>query len=374
MTIQSLLDATPAGHVCTFPGGTIDLPAGTTFTVPRSMTINGNGTHIRVAGTAPPTIPLFALSALPDGSDITIRDLTITGPDTNGWSQHLNPNIAAVDWTLARTWNSSLTLDHVSIGGGYAYAVQRAGGGRFRILDCALSGYVGAFSFFESHGGWGDLIVRDSLLCAPALSKYDSIGAYIHPHLHVTWERVAGSGWNRYLCYLNGTPQSAGHHDFLEVTATDCSLIQTGSSSVTTLVRCVEQGTVRNGGSFFKGPVTSVGSRWASNGMIGFLNNNPVDRHFARDTYAGTGTWMAGGNQTNGTVTLDQCAFQMAGAATGVRINSNSTIAATLRSCMVTGTTTGYTLLIEGGSVRLVDTPTPARVRVAAPGVLTGGT
>lgn len=372
--IQQLINATPLNGVCVLPAGTITVPAGTTYTVPRSMTINGSGLVITVEGTVPPTVPLFALSGLPDGSEVTIRDLTITGPDTTTWSQFLNPNIAAIDWTLARTWNSVLTLDHISVSGGYAYAVQRAGGGLFRILNCALSGYVGGFSFFESHGGWGDLIVRDSLLCAPALSKYDSIGAYIHPHLHVTWERVAGSDWNRYLCYLNGTPQSAGHHDFLEVTATNCSLIQTGSSSVTTLVRCIEQGTIHNGGSFFKGPVTSVGSRWASNGMIGFLNNNSVDRHFVRDTYAGTGTWMAGGNQTNGTVTLDGCTLQMAGAATGVRINSNSTIAATLRSCTVSGNTTGYTLLIEGGSARLVDTPTPARVRVASPGVLTGGT
>jgi hypothetical protein len=87
------------------------------------------------------------------------------------------------------------------------------------------------------------------------------------------------------------------------------------------------------------------------------------------DTFAGK-FWMAGGNGTAGTIDLTGCTFNMSGSATGIKLNATSIITATLRSCTVTGTTTGYTLNLEGGTVRLVDTPTPARVRVVPPGAL----
>lgn len=376
--IQALLDATPAGQVCTLPGGTIDVLENTPIIVRRAVTIDGNGTTIRVVNTAGerstvmPTVPLFNFAAVPDGSDVTVRDLTIVGPDCTAWPTSWAPSTAALDWTQARTWNSSFTIDGVTVTGGYCYAVQRAGGGRFRIFNSSLTGFVGAFSFFESHGGWGDLTVRDTILAAQPNQKHTSIGAYIHPHLNVTWERVAASGWRRYACYLNGTPQSAGHHTFVEVTATDCALIQTGSSSETTLIRCVEQGTPANGGSFFKGPVVSIGSTWAAKGLIGLMGNNAVTRRFVQDTIRPNNTWLAAGNGSSGRVLLYGCTVELDSRDCLLSSNPTSTVEVEVVSTTVTvaGPPVGYSINVTGGSIRFIDSDVFPNVRVVPPGVL----
>lgn len=54
-----------------------------------------------------------------------------------------------------------------------------------------------------------------------------------------------------------------------------------------------------------------------------------------------------------------------------INLTPTSTVAVTLQSCTSTDPgPTNYTLNLEGGTARLVDTPMPARTRVVAPGVL----
>jgi hypothetical protein len=367
--LQQLLDQ--ATDVCRFPGGVIDLPEHTRLIIPRSMRIDGNNTTLRVAGVAVPANSLLDADALPNGSRLEIRDLTIIGPDTTSWDPNTESIKGAISYQLYKTWLSTLIVRNVTISGGYGSGVLRAGGGQFEVKNCTLGAWVDGVAFFESHGGYGTLVLSDTELRAPANSKYSSIGVYIHPHLHLSAERVTGSNWNRFLIYLNGSMQSAGNHDLIEVAATNCALIQTGSSSVTTLMRCTETGTVRNGGSYFKGPVTSVGSRWASNGIIGFMNNNAVDRRFVGDIIQTTSLWLAAGNQTSGTVSALGCSFALAGRAAAIKLVSTSTVTATLTGCQFPITTsTSAPLAAEGGTIALVATPMPPNSRAVAPGRL----
>jgi hypothetical protein len=375
--IQQLLDATPAGGTCVIPPGVYDVPERTKITVPNSVErIIGDGVTVRVVdpngnrSTLTPTMSLFDVGLRPS-SRFEVRGLTIIGPDTTGWDPNADIPHSAINWTYYKTWDSTLIIDGVTVEGGYGYGVQRSGGGRFEIHNSNLSGWVGACSFFESHGGTGSMLVRNTTMPAPARSKYSSIGAYIHPHLDVTWDNVTATGWNRYAVYLNGTPQSAGNHLFADVTATDCSLIQTGSSSETTLVRCVEQGTPKNGGSFFKGPVLSCGTRWASTtGAIGFMSNVAPTRRFVRDTIATGKTWMAAAAGSAGTVILNDCIIELTAKTQAVKLTNQSTVAVKVVSSGFTGTSTVFTFNAEGGTLRFVDCPTFPNVRAVSPGVL----
>lgn len=369
--IQALLNATPADGVCHLPGGVIDVPEHSQFVWPRSMTIDGNGTTIRLVdaagnlSTVPPTAHLFQASSLANGSRLEVRDLTIAGPDCTTWNPYTENNRAAINYVLGRTHLSTVVLDNVTITGGYGYGLQRSGGGELRIHRCALSGWVGGYAFFESHGNPGHLISTDTTLTAPTQSKYDSIGAYITPSMRVTWGNVSGSNWNRYLCYLNGSMQAPVEHYLNGVTATGCSLVQTGIQSRATLVGCAEIGPVRNGGSYLMGPVRSVNTTWGG-GLIGLRSGDNADRTFVRDTITKSSTWMAAGANTTGTVRLVECTVKG-----GVRTNAASTVAVTLQSCTIEDPGAGnFTLNLEGGTARLIDTPTPARVRAVAPGVL----
>lgn len=369
--IQALLDATPADGVCTLPGGLIDVHEHSQFVIPRPMTVDGNGTTIRVVdssgnlSTVPPTAHLFQASALSNGSRLEVRDLTIAGPDCSAWDPQLNNNRAAINYVQGHTHLSSVVLDNVTITGGYGYGLQRSGGGELRIHRSNLSGWVGGYAFFESHGRPGHLTCTDTTLDAPARSKWDSIGAYITPSMRVTWTNVAGSNWNRYLCYLNGSMQAPVEHYLNSVTATGCSLVQTGIQSRATLVGCSEIGPVRNGGSYLMGPVRSVNTTWGG-GLIGLRSGDNVDRTFVRDTITKSSTWLAAGANTQGTVRLVECTLKG-----GVRTNPTSTVAVVLQSCAIEDPgPTNYTLNLEGGTARLVDTPIPPRVRAVAPGVL----
>jgi hypothetical protein len=187
--------------------------------------------------------------------------------------------------------------------------------------------------------------------------------------LDVTWDNVTGAWWGRFLCYLNGSPSAVGSHTFLDVTATDCSLIQTASATQTTLVRCVEQGTPKNGGSVLKGRVLSIGSTWASVKPITIMSGNAPDRRFVGDTFTGPGYWLSCGAGTAGSVTAVGCTFTLGARASALQMTSLSTIAAKFTSCVFTGATR-WTVNVEGGSVKFVDMAVPAPVRVVAPGVM----
>lgn len=371
MTIQDLINATPLGGICDLGGQTYYLPNGTSLKIPYGMTIR-NGT-VTISDNLVPTCNLFDAYALQGDfrHRLEFRDLTINGPDTTGWASNTENPHGAIGWSYYKTWNSTLIVDNVTITGGYGTGVLRSGGGRLDIINSRLSGWVDAIAFFEGHGGYGSMLVRDSVLSAPANSKYDSIGAYVHPHLHVTMERVQGNKWNRFLLYLNGNPQSAGNHDLVDVVATDCSLIQTGSSSETTLIRCTEQGIPQNGGSFFKGPVLSVGSKWNLKGTIGLLPNNNVTRRFVGDTISpNILSWLAAGSGTMGNVILDNCVFSFDGKDQVVKITNNSILAVKCVSCTSTGISTGFTFRAEGGSLKFIDCQPFSNTVAISPGVI----
>lgn len=373
--IQTLLNT--AGPTCVIPPGTYNVPERTTLTVPFGVErIIGDGAVVRVVdangnqSTLTPTMPLFDCGLRPN-SRLEVRGLTIHGPNATGWAQDADVPHAAINWTLYRTWDSTLIIDGVTITGGYGYGVQRAGGGRFEIHNSTLGGWVGGVSFFESHGGYGSMLVRNTTLAPTTANKYDSIGAYVHPHLDLTWDNVTATSWKRYACYLNGSPQSAGNHTLIDVNATDCSLIQTGSASETVLVRCVEQGTPQNGGSFFKGPVRSTGTRWASTiGMIGFMSGNAPDRRFIGDTIATGKTWFAAGSGTAGRVLLNDCTVELSARTQVAKLTSQSQVAVKVVSSTYTGTSNAFTFNAEGGTLRFIDCPVFPNVRAVAPGVL----
>lgn len=374
--IQEILNS--SSGICYIPSGVYNILEGTKINIPFNVTgIYGYGVTINVINatgnisTVVPLQSLFDCNQRPDWTRLDIRGLTINGPDTSGWDSYTEAQGSAINWNFYKTWNSILTLEDVKITGGYSYAVHKSGGGRLDLINCELGGWVGGYAHFESHGGYGSSNVRRTKLLAPENSKYSSIGAYIHPHLDVLWDNVYADNWNRYACYLNGTPQSAGNHDLLEVIANNCSLIQTGSSSETTLIRCIEQGTPKNGGSYFKGPVLSIGSRWASTkGMIGFLSGINADRRFIRDTFATAGLAMAAGSNTTGRILFNNCNFELSGKSTVLKLTNLSTTAVKIVSSSYTGSSTGFVINIEGGSLQYVDSQVLPNTRVIAPGIL----
>lgn len=372
--IQDILNS--SSGICYVPPGVYNVLEGTKINVPFNVTgIFGYGAVVNVVGiggglsTSVPVQSLFDCGLRPNNTRLDIRGLTINGPLTAGWDQNTDNPHGAINWVFYKTWDSVLTIEDVKITGGYGYAVQRSGGGRLDILNSELQGWVGGYSHFEGHGGYGSSTVRKTKLLAPENSKYSSIGAYIHPHLDVLWDNVYADNWNRFACYLNGNPQSAGNHDLFEVTANNCSLIQTGSSSETTLIRCIEQGTPKNGGSFFKGPVFSAGCRWASTkGMIGFLSGNTADRRFMRDTFATTGLAMAAGSNTSGKLLFNNCIFELSGKSTLLKLTNQSSVSVKIVSSIYTGSSTGFVVNIEGGSLQYIDTPPLPNTRIVAPG------
>lgn len=371
--VQTLIDNTPINGVCNLPGGVVECPDFVSgLNITKSITISGNNTVFNLPVTGIPTRSFIKADTLPNGSYFEVKDLTINGPDTTGWASTFDlQTISAVSYQLYRTWDSKMICKNLTITGGFSYAISRAGGGKFEVKDCDLGGWVGALSFFESHGGWGDMILRDTVMRSIPNQKYSSIGMYIHPHLHLNAERVTAYGWKRYAIYLNGTPQSAGHHDLIEVEAHDCSLIQTGSSSITTLVRCLETGTISNGGSYFKGPVLSVESTWeTTNGMIGFLNNNDVKRTFVKDKIRPTARFAAFGNGTIGKLELIACDVQLNGTSSLASIASTSTANIELNTVSITGNTTRNPLIIEGGTLKVINGQLPANCKITLPGVL----
>ena len=366
--LQLLLDS--ATDVCVFPGGVIDLPEGTTLRISKSMRIEGNGTTLRVAGSKPPTTHLLNADSLRDGSQLEIKNLRIEGPSTKNWDPATENIMGGISWQLYRTWNSSLVVRNVTITGGYGSGIIRSGGGRFEVTDCDLSGWVDGIAFFESHGGSGALELRNTILRAPANSKYSSIGLYIHPHLNLNADTITGLDWNRYVIYVNGTPASTGRHDLKAVSAINCALIQTGSSSQTTLMRCSESGLPKNGGSFLKGPVTSIESTWEGAGMIAVLEGVAVERSFINDAIRPKNIWMALGSKTAGTVTLTGAQVDLAGKAALLKLTSASTTAVTITSSQIRSTSSSFPINAEGGSVQLVGTAAPRNCRAVLPGRL----
>lgn len=371
LEIQQLINSTPSNCLCVFPGGVVDCTDFSGLTISKSIRIIGNNTVFNLPS-GYPTRSFILADTLPNGSYLEIRDLIINGPDTTGWASAYDATgFSAISYQLYKTWDSVAVFDNITTTGGFSYGISRAGGGKLRITNSDLGGWTGGIAFFESHGGWGDLILRDTNLRAPANSKFSSIGIYIHPHLHLTAERVKGYDWNRWVIYLNGTPQSQGHHDLLEVEAISCALAQTGSGSDTTLVRCKESGVPTAGGTYFKGDVICVDCTWEGTQPVGFLNNVSVNRLFVRNKVSTTSTWLATGSGVTGSIDMVECEFDLSKNGSRIKTTGLSTPFCRLISSSFTGAnTTGFAVNIEGGTLELTKTVLPPNSRALSPGII----
>ncbi len=367
MSLQALLDATPAGQTCVIPAGDHAVPEGVGLVVPHGVAaVDATGATIRVVGadgqrsTAPPTVPLFDCGQRPNGSTFAFRGGHLVGPDTSGWDDHTDVPHGAIQWSYYKTWDSVMTVEGVTVEGGYAYGVMRSGGGDLTITDSYLSGWVGAVACFEGHGGHGTFTASDCLFPAPGRSKYSSIGAYVHPHIATTWERVALCGWSRYALYLNGSPSGAGsHHSLINVTATDCSLIQGAKGSTVHLVRCVEQGAPSNGGSYMMGTVISCGSQWRHRiGMID-TQNDDIDFTFCGDTIATGQWWLGPGRNTTGSIRIIGCHVDLTAQTRVVGAAESSPLDVTVMATEFVGSTTRQAFNVPAGVVRFVGCEAP---------------
>ena len=365
--LQALLDATPDGETCVIPAGDHAVPEGTCLHVPYGVAaIDATGATIRVVGadgqrsTVRPTVPLFDCGQRPNGSTFTFRGGHLIGPDTYGWDVLDDVGVSAIQWSFYKTWDSVMTVDGVTVEGGYAYAVMRSGGGDLTITGSHLSGWVGAVACFEGHGGHGTFTASDCLFPAPQQSKYSSIGAYVHPHLDTIWTNVHLCGWNRYALYLNGSPSGVGsHHSLIDVTATDCSLIQGAKGSTVHLVRCVEQGTPHNGGSYMMGTVISHGSQWRHRiGMIG-TQNDDIDFTFCGDTIATGQWWLGPGRNTTGSIRIIGCHVELSAQTRVVGAADSSPLDVTVMATEFVGSTTRQAFNVPAGAVRFIDCEAP---------------
>lgn len=369
--IQTLIDNTPTNGTCVFPGGVINCTDFNGPVITRSIRILGNNTVFNVPNGIP-TRSFIDANNMPNGSYLEINDLTINGPDTTSWASNTESGAnAAISYQYYRTWDSVAIFDSITTTGGYSYGIGRSGGGRYQITNSDLGGWTGGVSFFEGHGGWGDLILRDTILRAPTNSKYSSIGIYIHPHLHLTAERVKGYDWNRWAVYLNGSPQSAGHHDLIEVEAHSCALVQTGSGSDTTLVRCLETGIPSSGGTYFKGDVICVDCTWEGSQAIGYLSSFAAKRLFVRNKISTPGTWTATSSNVIGSIDVIDSEFDLSKNGSRFKTTPSSNPSCRFISNRFIGAnTSGFAVNVEGGSLELVNTTLPTNSRALTPGVI----
>jgi hypothetical protein len=266
MTVQALLDATPAGGVARLPAGEIRVPSATSWRVPRPMTLDGAGSTIVVEGAT--AGHLFDASDLRGGT-LAVRNVTVAAPDAEGTSVH-----SAVIWSRSKTPDSLLVVEDCSIRGAWNAAVQRSGGGHVTMRRSTLEAWSAPIKVFESHnhGSGHTLTVEDCRLLAAPSNAVDSIGAYIHPHIATTFRRTSAVGFGRWAVYANGTPAGAGVWLLEDVTAVDCSLVQApGSSSTLVLDGCREVGAARNGGTLLRGRVRSTRCEWSGRNGYGLL-------------------------------------------------------------------------------------------------------
>lgn len=387
--IQLALNTVVDGFV-TLPDGVIDIPLGFGFTTPSNVprriflrtmngtkfrTVDANGNILRV----PQTKPLFDFS-YPDYSEVEVLPgIDVDGPVSDDWDPNLEGTSAVYRWELARRLNTRMRVRGGVITGSYGTAIRKAGGGRLDVEDMYMEAWVNPVAFFESHGGTAPgerrFTLRDSHLAAPTRSKYSSIGAYVHPHIQTSISRVLFQGWNRYALYMNGSMDGTGYHDMNDVVADGCALVQSNGSALMSLQRCLETGTVNNGGSQFRGPVQANNCVWeTSNGMIGFLSNTAVKREFVNNVINTGGTWLACGNNVLGEIEVVGSTFDLSRNGSNYKTVPLSKVQNKFVSCKFQGTSTdNFVVNIEGGSLRLVDTVLPPNSRALAPGVIVTG-
>ena len=372
--LQALINATPDGGFCAFTGGTLDVEVNERLFVRRSITIDARQLVVNVHGFVP-TVPFVDCDALTDGARVEIRNLTINGPDCAGWDSRTTSSAGAIQWSRAQTRGGRMILRNMKTTGGYYSGVIRSGGGALELFDCELAGWTAGWACWDSHPNPSATatVVRCRFV-APANSKYDSIGGYVHPCVRVDMIDCYHEAWNRFALYMNGNPASVATQTLTNVTAHNCALIQTGNLTTTILMRCAETGAPRNGGSQLWGPVYSVQSQWLGSGMIGFANGG--QRMFVGDVIdpaitPGVNTqWAAAGAQASGTLLLDGCDVTMRynanKGASLLSMTSATQMATTYRSLKYTSTNINNNPVritnVEGGTIRVVDCqgmPTP---------------
>ena len=370
-TIQDIQDTLDLGpSFFKFPGEVVTAPHGSSIKIRRSMTIDWAGTKLVVPGSAIPLTPLLDSDSLPDGARVEHRNLTIQGPDTLSWTSDAKVEPGAIQWSQAETRHGIMILRNVKTTGGYYGGVVRSGGGALELFDCELSGWTAGWACWDSkpNPSATATLVRCRMVAGPN-TRYSSIGGYVHECVRVDMVDCYHEAWNRFAVYVNGNPKSTALQTLTNVTAKDCALIQTGDLTTTILMRCLETGKPRNGGSQLWGPVVSVLGTWESEGMIGFANGG--NRLFVRDVIApptipGVNTlWAAAGAQASGGLILDGCDVRIGvnGNRGGALLSmtQQTTMAVILRSLTYTSPNTNNNPRIicnvEGGSLHVVECP-----------------
>lgn len=326
MSLQQLLDSTPANGLA-IVSGVHELKPGESFKVRRPMTIRWEpGAVVRLVGGFPTTHG-FDCSAVTAGR-IEFVSPVIDAPASAGPLAGQGGVGAAIGWVIAKTPDTQLVVDNAHITGAWNAAVMRSGGGLVDIRRSTLEAWSAPIKVFESHkfGSGHRCVVTDCVLRPETGGgTFDSIGVYIHPHISTTMVNVTGERFGRWVVYANGTMDGDGRWDLTNVRAVDCSLIQSADGAgLTTLLRCSEAGTQRNGGSLINGSVLSVESTWdGSNG----LNLTPATNRLTlvNDTLTrNSGFAVVAGRAVKANVLMSGCKVNISGSGRIVLVNGTA--------------------------------------------------
>jgi hypothetical protein len=88
------------------------------------------------------------------------------------------------------------------------------------------------------------------------------------------------------------------------------------------------------------------------------------------NTIRPTSTWMALGNGSTGSVTVQGGRAELRGRSALLKLTSGSTARVDLDRTVITSTTTALPINVEGGRVKVTRTGIPPRSRALRPGVL----
>ena len=301
-----------------------------------------------------------------DPHRVVFHDGTLVGPTTDTWDTTdktpLIPDSCGIRWEVARTRNTVFELNNVRVRGGWYQAVSRSGGGTTRVRGGSFAAWVNHLGLYDSHPNpsmraFVDRLDLNALHRAAGgrATKYSSVGIYCHPCVELLVTDVQAWGVNRYVLYVNGTPAHTADQTLVNVVAADCALLKTGGPGAhVTSTNCAETGTPQNGGSTVDGAYTSIGDQWLGAGMIGI--SGPGARQFINPKIEPKTQWAAAGSSSDGSLVVVEADIKIPPKGSFYSQTSRSQMATTFLRCDYEGPWKNVT--IEGGTVRVIDSPT----------------
>jgi hypothetical protein len=100
------------------------------------------------------------------------------------------------------------------------------------------------------------------------------------------------------------------------------------------------------------------------------LSGQQAHRSFVDNTIRPSGTWMALGSGSAGSISVQGGRAELNGRATLLKLTPGATTQVTVDRTAVAARGTGIPINVEGGRVRVTGVPVPARSRALRPGVL----